>query len=168
MIVCVDVDYRESCGVAALVAIPKWDSDTDAATLVVRIEGAPPPYVPGAFYRRELPYLTRVIDAARDRGIRPTVVVVDGYAWLGPSVKGLGAHLSEALAGTPVIGVAKTPYRASAPVTVEVIRGGSTTPLFVTAAGIDTKEAGAHVQVMHGAHRIPTMLRRVDRAAREG
>jgi deoxyribonuclease V len=48
-----------------------------------------------------------------------------------------------------------------------VERGGSAKPLYVTAAGIAAETAAAHVAAMHGAHRIPTLLKLVDRLVRE-
>ena len=47
-----------------------------------------------------------------------------------------------------------------------VLRGGSERPLWVTAAGMDPREACARVREMHGAHRIPTLLKRVDALCR--
>ena len=59
---------------------------------------------------------------------------------------------------------AKNPYRGSGFAT-PVLRGGSKSPLFVTAAGMDVAEAARHVEGMHGKHRIPTLLGWVDRLA---
>jgi deoxyribonuclease V len=49
-----------------------------------------------------------------------------------------------------------------------VFRGGSGSPLFVTAVGVDAAEAVRDIKRMHGAHRVPTLLRLVDRLARRG
>ena len=38
--------------------------------------------------------------------------------------------------------------------------------LFVTAAGIDVAAAARGLKSMHGAHRLPTLLARVDALAR--
>jgi deoxyribonuclease V len=93
-------------------------------------------------------------------------IVVDGYVWLGERTPGLGAHLYEALRWrVPVVGVAKARY-AGAPAE-EVQRGGSRRPLYITAAGIDPRTAARYVQSMHGAYRIPTLLRRVDQLCRQ-
>jgi deoxyribonuclease V len=48
-----------------------------------------------------------------------------------------------------------------------VMRGGSTRPLCVTAVGIDAGLAAAGVARMAGHHRTPTILKRVDRLARD-
>jgi deoxyribonuclease V len=162
MIACVDVDYRGGGAVAACVLLRDW-SDAEAAgdhvERIARVEE----YVPGQFYRRELPCLLAVLDALAER---PGVVVVDGYVWLAADRPGLGAHLYEALgAAVPVVGVAKTRF-AGASGAREVRRGGSGRPLYVTAAGMAVEEAAAHVAAMHGPFRIPTLLKRVDRLCR--
>ena len=122
----------------------------------------PAAYVPGAFYRREMPCLLALLDRI---DIPLATLIVDGYATLGPR-PGLGQHLYEALQGQiPVIGVAKRGVEGVP--AHEVYRGGSRRPLYVTAAGMAVEAAAAHVQAMHGPHRIPTLLRYVDRLARE-
>ncbi len=81
--------------------------------------------------------------------------------------KGLGAHLRDALDTTPiVIGVAKRPWRGGA-AGVAIQRGDSEAPLYITAIGMDESEAAKHVVAMHGPHRTPTLLKRVDRLARD-
>ena len=47
-----------------------------------------------------------------------------------------------------------------------IYRGDSAKPLFVTAVGMTLEEAKAHIASMHGEHRIPTLLRRVDQLCR--
>ena len=119
-------------------------------------------YAPGQFYLRELPCLLAVIDRL---DALPRTIVVDGYVFLGPERPGLGAHLYDALAGNvPVVGVAKRPFRDA--FAVPVRRGESARPLYVTAIGLAVGEAAAHVRAMHGEHRIPTLLRRVDALSR--
>jgi deoxyribonuclease V len=49
----------------------------------------------------------------------------------------------------------------------EVRRDESTKPVYVTAVGMDIALAAEHVARMHGTYRLPTMLKRVDRLARE-
>jgi deoxyribonuclease V len=49
---------------------------------------------------------------------------------------------------------------------VEVLRGASKAPLYVSAVGIAADDAATAVRAMHGPHRIPTLLARVDAIAR--
>ena len=164
MIVCVDVDYRAAEVVAACVVLRDWGDGVALRESVTRLPGPPVDYAPGEFYRRELPPVRAALDAL---AAAPHLIVIDGYVWLGPERAGLGAHLHASLGGAvPVVGVAKRPF-AGATTAIAVLRGTSHNPLFVTAVGIEGAVAADAVRTMHGANRIPTMLRRVDRLARD-
>lgn len=165
MIVCVDVDYRTDEVVAACVGLASWADASATVESVTRTPGAPPPYESGAFFRRELPYVLAALAAL---AVAPRMIVVDGYAWLGPDRPGLGAHLHAALGGAVgVVGVAKRRFEGASSA-IAVLRGASKVPLYVTAEGTDVAAAARAVHGMHGLHRIPTMLKRVDRLARAG
>ncbi len=60
-----------------------------------------------------------------------------------------------------MIGVAKRPFYQNVEA-IAVTRGRSRRPLFVTAIGIDPRQAAAGVQSMHGNFRMPTLLKLVD------
>jgi len=160
-IVCLDVDYRRTAAVAAGIWFRGWSAREPEVEVTAAFDNVAP-YQPGEFYRRELPCLLRVLS----RGPAAEVIVIDGYVWLGPDRPGLGAHLYEALdRRANVVGVAKTRYMGALDA-VPVYRGGSRSPLYVTAAGVDATEAAAAVAAMHGPYRIPLLLRRVDQLAR--
>jgi deoxyribonuclease V len=164
MIVCVDVDYRATEVVAACVGFHDWADPAPVFESVTRTDGAAPEYESGAFYRRELPYLVAALAALT---ASPRIIVVDGYVWLAPGHPGLGAHLHVALGGRiEIVGVAKRNF-AGAVTAIPILRGISQQPLFVTATSADVAAVAQSVRTMHGAHRIPTLLRRVDRLARE-
>jgi deoxyribonuclease V len=158
VIACVDVHYEADRVTAACVG-GEWTSDFVMLEVVVRTPGAAAPYRPGAFYERELPYLIAVLD----RMPAVEAILVDAYVWLGPEHPGLGWHLHQARQ-VPVIGVAKTAYAGAE--SIEVLRGTSARPLYVTAIGIDAAVAADHVRAMHGEHRIPTLVGRADALAR--
>lgn len=165
LIAAVDVDYRDVGAVAAAVWFERWDAEAPVTERVVRVD-AVADYRPGRFFERELPAVLAVLE-----GTSCDVVIVDGYVWLGaPGERpGLGAHLRAAFdqgSAPAVIGVAKNRFAGAE--SVEVLRGGSARPLYVTAVGIDRDEAAAAIRAMHGVHRIPTLLGRVDRLARQG
>jgi deoxyribonuclease V len=65
-----------------------------------------------------------------------------------------------------VVGVAKTSFTGSA-FAEPVLRGGSARPHSVTAAGAAARAAAGWIRSMHGAHRIPTLLKRADRLCRD-
>lgn len=159
----VDVHYPSAGGAfAALVLAP----DARFATIVgEHVAGLAEvaPYEPGHFFARELPAIRAVLALADPVG----VLVVDGYVDLDPEGRpGLGAHVHAEL-GVPVIGVAKTSF-VTATHAVPVLRGTSTRPLYVTAAGLPIDRAAALVAAMAGEHRVPSALRRVDALCRAG
>lgn len=167
MKVVVDVDYRDSdsYAVASAVVFKDW---TDGKPLGVESVEIRPvaPYEPGAFYKRELPCLLKLLTVVSARYPDPIdTVIVDGYVWLGPNHPGLGCKLYEALnQKIPVVGVAKTYFKGSD--ASQVLRGQSQSPLYVTAAGIDPNVAADHVRKMHGEFRLPTLVKLVDQSCR--
>lgn len=159
--VAVDVHYLDDGGArAAMVA-----ADDRRFSQVVRTQtamvSAVDPYRSGEFYRRELPPLRAVIPAADELAL----IVVDGYVDLDPDGRpGLGAHV-HAEFGVAVIGVAKTAF-GTATHAARVLRGLSSRPLYVTAAGMTIADAAVLVTEMAGRFRLPDALKRVDRLAR--
>jgi deoxyribonuclease V len=160
----VDAAYAAGAACVACVVADSWITAAPRTEISRRFACAPAAYVPGEFYKRELPLLRAVVDDLRSP---PAVVIIDGYVWLGADgAPGLGARLFEALqSAIPVIGVAKTRYRHDT-WSVQICRGKSGKPLYVTAAGVDEATAAQLICGMHGKHRIPTLLQRADRVAR--
>jgi deoxyribonuclease V len=160
---CVDVGYNNSAARAACVTFGDWEDADSIGEYTLDIDQVEP-YVPGQFYRRELPCLVAVLNQLPES---PAVIVVDGYVWLDDKDrKGLGHHLYDALQqSVPVIGVAKTEF-SGATQAVEIHRGSSTRPLFVTAVGVEPDVAADYIRRMHGNSRIPTLLKRVDTLSR--
>lgn len=163
MYLALDVAYGRDRVSAAGVGFHDPESDRVVLERVRRFEGAPETYEPGNFRKRELPYLEALAGAiAAEHSI--TSILIDGYVWLGDRA-GLGCHLFDSLdRRIPIIGVAKTRFR-SAPAR-ELRRGTSQLPLMITSIGVEIEQAVRLISVMHGAHRIPTLLRRVDQLAR--
>jgi deoxyribonuclease V len=79
MMAAVDVDYREKGAVAACVGFHAW-GDAAPALEVTESIAEVAEYEPGAFYKRELPCVLAVLGRLPSP---PTLVVVDGYVWLG-------------------------------------------------------------------------------------
>ena len=160
MIVAIDVHYRpDGSATAAALCFPSWESGETVEELVLEIEEVAQ-YVPGQFYLRELPCILRVL---ADIKCPYDCIVIDGYVVLGKDRRpGLGMHLWNALdRKIPVIGVAKSRVRET-PEEAKLFRGSSTRPLYVTAIGVPLDEAKACIGRMHGSHRIPALLKRVD------
>jgi deoxyinosine 3'endonuclease (endonuclease V) len=119
-------------------------------------------YIPGEFYKRELPCILAILNQMSKF---PDEIVVDGYVMLG-NRPGLGRHLYEYLnEEIPVIGVAKSKFAGAK--AVEIYRGMSKNPLYITTVGMDLEKASAKIGSMHGSYRIPTLLKCVDQLARK-
>ncbi len=165
MICCVDVHYDHQNATAALVLFDGWRSATPVQTFISKA-GNVEQYQPGDFYKRELPALLAAIQMVSPV---PDYILVDGNVWLSDDKDnpkpGLGARLYEALQRqSAIIGIAKTRFATG--VGIEVLRGQSKTPLYVTAAGLNVNQAAAHVKDMHGQYRLPTIVRLTDQLAR--
>lgn len=164
MILAVDVDYQETAAVVAGVLFNEWQDESHISickSLITEIEN----YVPGEFYKRELPCILRLIE---DHQISPELIVIDGHVYLDEDKKpGLGKYLYDALeAKIPVVGVAKRAFFTSSE-DFEVFRGESEKPLYVTSEGMELKEAKLAIASMHGKYRNPTLLKLVDQKCRE-
>jgi deoxyribonuclease V len=158
----VDVHYPESGGARAALVVARDEHFADLVEERVSWLDTVTPYQPGSFYTRELPALRSVLATTGPLDL----LIVDGYVDLDPDGRpGLGAHLHDLGLVPVVVGVAKTPFRAATHA-VPVLRGQSTRPLYVTAAGMAPPAAADLVRRMSGTARIPDALRRVDRLAR--
>jgi len=98
-------------------------------------------YIPGEFYKRELPCIMSVLNQINLQNIE--VIIVDGFVYLDDDKKyGLGGHLYEKLnRQIPIIGVAKTNFASIEKDKKALYRGDSIKPLYITSIGIDLEEA---------------------------
>lgn len=163
MILAVDVDYRDDKAIAAGVLFQNWQDSEPVQELLSEILTVAE-YEPGQFYKRELPCVLALLQQLEQL---PEFIVIDGYVYLDGNQKpGFGKHLYETLEGkSAIIGVAKSRFKDT-PAETEVFRGGSKRALYVTAVGIDETKAKGFIMQMHGAHRIPTILKRVDQLSK--
>ena len=160
MILAVDVAYQKEAAIVGGVLFRNWKDEKPLKKLVISYS-IPDNYMPGQFYRRELPCIAALLEQV------PEVlecIVIDGFVYLGRAKEpGLGKHLRDMLEQkVVVIGVAKTPFKDT-PKACEVLRGKSQNPLYVTADGIKEDRAKFLIKSMHGLDRIPTLLKYVDR-----
>lgn len=165
MILAVDV-YYEGETAKAVGVLFNW-KDAQPAQVVNAHIGKVAPYEPGHFYKRELPCIEAILEQANMDNVE--AIIVDGYVYASNTkAYGLGGHLYEAIVRSkPVIGVAKTPFKNNEETCMEVQRGDSKKPLYISAIGIDLAEAAVEIAGMHGEFRIPTMLKELDRLTRE-
>jgi deoxyribonuclease V len=157
-----DVHYPGSGGARAALVLARDRAFSQIVAQQTAFVPQVAPYVPGEFFRRELPPLRAVLAGVDGMEL----LVIDGYVDLAPDGRpGLGSYL-HAEFGVTVIGVAKTPF-AAATHAIPVVRGHATRPLYVTAAGIPAADAARIVREMSGEFRLPDALRRVDALARD-
>lgn len=149
---------------AAGVVFHDWSDDKPEQTCVSHITSVAK-YVPGEFYKRELPCILQLLT---ENDLQPDCIIIDGYVYLdGSSKPGLGWHLYQALGRkVAIIGVAKSSFSAI-DAAFGISRGGSIKPLYITSIGIDQTTAQASITGMHGKFRIPTLLKLVDQLCRE-
>ena len=165
MIACVDVHYFDGFANAAAILFQNWDDELAVDQFVVQCSETAE-YLPGQFYQRELAPIVEVVSEI-NHAIE--TLVIDAYCQLSSDgAPGLGSHLDKKISGdTIIIGVAKTRFRDTNHA-CELLRGNSSRPLFITAIGTDNNAAADCIKSMHGCHRIPTMLKKVDLLARKG
>lgn len=163
MMLAVDVHYQANCAQVAGVVFERWSSSRPQAVYFSAVKGAQA-YVPGQFYKRELPAILTLIN---DNDLSPGTIIIDGYVYLdGVSQPGLGKHLYDALNGRArIVGVAKNALSGIGG-HHEILRGSSSRPLYVTAAGMPLARARQCILRMHGRHRMPTLLKTADRECR--
>lgn len=160
MILAVDVAYKKEAAIVGGVFFSEWTDEKPLKEMLISCS-IPSNYMPGEFYRRELPCIAALLEQVHED---LDCIVIDGFVYLGREKEpGLGKHLHDMLdQKIAVIGVAKTPFKDT-PESCEVLRGKSGNPLYVTAEGIKDDRAKLLIKNMHGPDRIPTLLKYVDR-----
>lgn len=166
MILAFDTCYSGNTAKTVCVAFHNWTDDSPAAIYSETTEHIAA-YIPGEFYKRELPCILSLLKKIDHFPIE--AIIVDGFVYLDDEHQpGLGAHLYNNLdKRIPVIGVAKTNFATLQQNKREVFRGNSKRPLYVTTTGMDIDEAAKLVESMTGEHRIPLLLKKLDMLTRE-
>src|SRR6218665_1388775 len=161
MILALDVHYKEDSSAKSVGVLFEWDDDKAQQVLIEYIYGIND-YVPGEFYKRELPCLLKIIETIDLNSLE--AIIVDGYIYVDNLGKfGLGGILWETLnQRIPVIGLAKTSFHGNKETVKEILRGESKNPLFVSSIGFDLNTASERVKNMKGDYRIPTLLKEMD------
>lgn len=166
MILAFDTYYNHHTAKTVCLSFKDWQTDSDFKAYSAITTGVEQ-YLPGQFYKRELPCILSLLHHFDVADIE--YIIVDGYVYLDDSFKpGLGAHLYDALhKQVPIIGVAKTNFA-----TIDInknclLRGKSAKPLFITATGVDLAKATMLIKSMAGENRIPTLLKKLDTLTKE-
>lgn len=161
MKIAIDVFYRENTAKIVAAVFDHW-TDHSPNEFVIKYKSPVADYIPGEFFKRELPCLIEIIDDFELSKIE--VIIIDGYVYLDDNHKpGLGTYLYQYLDGkVPIIGVAKTSYFQNAKLVKEVLRGKSKQPLYVTAFGVNLDEVAMDIWSMYGEFRMPHILKLID------
>lgn len=167
MILAIDVYYNSDDTAKVVCAVLKQWNDVTATHHWVKYVKTVAEYIPGEFYKRELPCILEILNDIDFATIE--CIIIDGFVILNDEGKpGLGYHLYETLPHkVPVIGVAKTSFHQNTKNVIAVYRGESKNPLFITAIGIDVDKAAENIQHMAGEFRIPAVLKELDRRTKE-
>ena len=172
-----DIAYDEKENIAKAAAVEFTNfSDDIADNIYTYISPIQSEYIPGQFYKRELPAIVALIE--NEIGLDKLkneydLIMVDGLYQLGPDHPGLGAKLKEYLMNEhnidiEVVGVAKTYFHDCEKVAELVNRGKKAIkPLYVNGSDVH-KSYDSMIKNMHGNNRLPTLIKLVDSICRSG
>ncbi|MDC8006030.1 endonuclease V [Aureisphaera galaxeae] len=166
MILAIDVYYREDGTAKTVGVLFNWD-DTEPLEIYEETFLQVAAYIPGQFYKRELPCILKLLDRVDLDSLEG--ILVDGHVFVDNDEKlGLGGHLWESLnKKIPVIGVAKKSFHNTEKVSIPIVRGKSKNPLFVSCVGMELDLTVQRVQNMKGIYRIPDILKTLDQWTRK-
>lgn len=165
MILALDVHYREE-ETKAVGVIFHWEDAVPQDVIIEYIDDVEG-YIPGQFYKRELPCLMKIIEKVNIDNVE--VIIVDGHIYVDNDGNyGLGGKLYEELGNQfPIIGVAKTPFHTNKQTVTEIKRGKSDNPLYVSAIGMELSTASQKILDMSGDFRIPSILKILDQITKD-
>lgn len=161
-----DTYYYDQKAKTVCLEFEKWNEDKNFKVYSEIIDNVEE-YIPGEFYKRELPCILSLLQQMNLSEI--AAIVVDGFVYLDDEKKyGLGGYLYEKLnEKIPIIGVAKTNFASIEKNKKALFRGDSKKPLYITSIGINLEEAFNKVESMAGEFRFPTLLKELDRLTKE-
>lgn len=160
MILAIDVYYIDDTAKSVGVLFD-WN-DAQPQEVIIDIKQGVAEYVPGEFYKRELPCIEALLKKIPLEKVE--TIIIDGHIYVDDSLKyGLGGYVWELLAKKiPIIGVAKNAFHSNTTTVVPVYRGESKKALYVSAIGMDITTAVTHLEKMHGEYRFPSILKELD------
>ena len=157
----IDVSYQNNKAKVVGGFFENWD-DEQFLKIVDTTVNQVQKYIPGEFYKRELPCILEFLNEFDLSEIE--FIIIDGFTYLNDNYKkGLGAHLFESLnEAIPIIGVAKSKFYDNTKNVIEIFRGESKNPLYVSSIGFDLSKAATLIKNMHGNYRLPHLVKLVD------
>ncbi len=166
MILAIDVHYKSNYAKTVVLLFETWQSETYSEIVEIKTYNVAD-YISGEFYKRELPCLLEALKQIANDKI--DLIVIDGYVYVDNiNSYGLGGYLYDALnKKIPIVGVAKTSFQSNINTVVEVYRGESKNPLFVSSIGYNIEKAAQDVKSMYGEFRLPYLLKLMDKKTKE-
>ena len=161
MILAFDTYYFDGKAKTVCLCFDSWVS-IEPSKLYSEILSGIEDYIPGEFYKRELPCVLSLFRQVNTTDLE--AIIVDGYVYVNDEMTfGLGGYLYATLQGKiPVIGVAKSNFKTLDKLKLALYRGNSNNPLFISSIGIEVNTAYDHIASMHGPYRFPTLLKMLD------
>ena len=188
--IAIDTYYYKDRAKTVGVVFNEWEDEVPEKVLISWLSSDKyGPYIPGEFYKRELPCIMHLLEQVPDI-LNYDAIILDGLAHLPKTdplaePDGLGIRLEQELDkehpdfrnnhptdpmkiyGPAIIGVAKTSFKGcdSDHGLAKVYRGEAKNPLYVctTWFNMSANEAAEHIKSMHGNYRIPTLLKILDK-----
>lgn len=179
MILITDVFYNENENAAHIgaITIEDWTSTTIAKQWEIDKKGIDCEYIPGQFYKREMPCLIELWNTISDEDKKNIdTIIVDGFYDIWDGRPGLGHHFHDWLIDNgydvEVVGIAKNPCRETNEFTLPVYRTeASKTSKWRNALWVNGSNMEHNYQEkvlkMDGKYRIPTMIKHVDKLSRK-
>lgn len=160
-VACFDVYYYDTYAKACCIVFNEQQQVLSKYSVIVEDVME---YESGKFYKREMPCILKILEEVKEK---INLIITDSFVWLDEGKKGLGAHLyNELECNIPIIGVAKTNFKDAID-KVEVFRGDSKKPLYISSVGIDLECSAEFIKNLNGKFRIPDVLKEVDKMSRE-
>ncbi|MCT4629777.1 endonuclease V [Winogradskyella sp.] len=166
MLLAIDVHYKSTYS-KVIGVLFEWQ-DKSPQCIVTDVVNDVADYESGQFYKRELPCILQLIKQVDLSVIK--AIIVDGHVYIDNNKSyGLGGHLWQALhQKVPVIGIAKKAFHNTEKVSTPIYRGQSQNPLYMSCIGMSEQEALNKIQLLHGAYRMPTILKILDQHTKSG
>jgi deoxyribonuclease V len=174
MIVAFDTYYYEGFSYTVGGVFETWVSEKVKYFVCSRRKDIDTEYKSDELYKRELPCIMQCLENINVNAI--SCIVIDGFVWDvnddGERIPGLGKKLQEAILEKyshhlSVVGIAKNPYFSNMPNCKEVLRGGSSNPLYVTCTeDFFTEHYVKEIELMFGEYRVPDIIKSIDTKTR--
>ena len=166
MLLALDVHYKDDGSAKSVGILFNWKDIQPKEILVAYLEETDE-YIPGEFYKRELPCLLKIIEKINLNELE--AIIVDGYVYIDNEKRfGLGGYLWQTLnEQIPIIGLAKNFYHGNTKTTKSIYRGKSKKPLYISSVGLELDTASDFITQMPGEFRIPDLLKKLDTITKE-